>query len=146
VAISGDGRLLASASWDGTVRLWHAQKAALLATLEEHTGGTWDVALSADGRLLATASRDGRVRLCDVADMRTVAMLEGHTGLVHSVSLSADGGCWPAPAGMGQCDSGMCASHRLSAVGYSRGDALALETLRLGLRVGAGCWRHCRAA
>jgi WD40 repeat protein len=62
--------LLASASLDGTVRLWEVTSASgspgrPLATLQGHTGGVYGVAFSADGRLVASASLDGTVRLWD---------------------------------------------------------------------------------
>lgn len=65
VAFSQDGRRLASASWDHTVRLWDAQTGALQQTLEGHTGRVCSVAFSQDGRRLASASQDQTVRLWD---------------------------------------------------------------------------------
>jgi WD40 repeat protein len=66
VALSADGRLLASASEEGTVRLWEVPGGRLRAALEGHAGLTWGMALSGDGRLVATADRDGTVSLWEV--------------------------------------------------------------------------------
>jgi WD40 repeat protein len=66
VALSADGRLVASGSVDGTVRLWDTSSGGPLATLQAHTGAVWSVALSTNGRLLATGGLDGMVRLWEV--------------------------------------------------------------------------------
>ena len=90
VAFSPDGRLLATASRDGTARLWDPATGDCLHTLTGHTDWVNDVAFSPDGHLLATASRDGTARLWDPATgdcLRTLA----HTNSVGGVAFSPDG-------------------------------------------------------
>ena len=91
VAFSPDGRLLATASDDGTARLWDPATGEHLRTLTGHAGPVSGVAFSPDGRLLATASRDGTARLWDPATGEHLRTLTGHAGAVCGVAFSPDG-------------------------------------------------------
>ena len=91
VAFSSDGTLLATASRDGTARIWDTATGQARATLTGHQGTVNAVAFSSDGTLLATASRDGTARIWDTAARRTRATLTGHQGTVNAVAFSPDG-------------------------------------------------------
>jgi WD40 repeat protein len=68
VAFSPDGRTLASAGTDRTVRVWDPASGQPTATLFGHTEIVFSVAFSPDGRTLATGSMDGTVRLWTPGD------------------------------------------------------------------------------
>ena len=75
VAFSADGRWLASASRDQTVRLWDPATGDAVATLTGHTRQVTGVAFSADGRRLASVSEDKAVRLWDVNAAKALCVL-----------------------------------------------------------------------
>ncbi|WTF40714.1 WD40 repeat domain-containing protein [Streptomyces sp. NBC_01604] len=98
VAYRPDGKLLATAGWDGTVGLWSTtdpRHPRLIRRIE--TGGevVFALALADRGRLLATGDKRGQLTLWDISDpgkakhLKTVTAVEG--GAVSTVALSPDG-------------------------------------------------------
>jgi eukaryotic-like serine/threonine-protein kinase len=91
VTYSPDGRFIASASWDCTVKLWDAFTGQDVMTLRGHSDVVRRVAYRLDGRQLASASEDQTVKLWDAATGREVQTLRGHEAGVISVAYSPDG-------------------------------------------------------
>ena len=91
VAYSPNGKTLASAGGDKTVKLWDVATGKLLRTLQGHTKIVTSVAYSPDGQTLVSASGDKTVKLWETKTGQLLRTLEGHTSFVESVSYSPDG-------------------------------------------------------
>ncbi|MCK4283503.1 MAG: serine/threonine protein kinase, partial [Candidatus Brocadiae bacterium] len=91
IAISPDGKVMASGDWGGKIKLWEADSGRDLLTLEGHTNKLGDLAFSPDGARLASASDDKTVRLWDTASGKLLGTLEGHEDEVWCVAFSHDG-------------------------------------------------------
>jgi WD40 repeat protein len=95
VVYSPDGQLLASASDDGTAKLWYANSGKLLRTIagrDSSITAMCAVAFSPDGRRLAGAIlEDSTARMWDAATGRQLCELRGHTSNVTRLVFSPDG-------------------------------------------------------
>ena len=90
VAISPDGKLLASSGHNNEVILWNIADRKKRKVFTGPSDSVMSVVFSPDGKLLASASLDGFVRLWDVVS-RSRHKTFSHGGWVKSVAFSADG-------------------------------------------------------
>ncbi|MBP5974431.1 hypothetical protein HW132_17255, partial [Brasilonema sp. CT11] len=90
-SFSPDGKILATASRDKTVKLWDTATLKEIKTLSGHTDAVVGTSFSPDGKILATASADKTVKLWDTATLKEIKTLSGHTNAVYSTSFSPDG-------------------------------------------------------
>ena len=95
---SSDGKTLATASEDTTVRLWDATTGAARAMLTGHSSPVDSVAFSPDGKVLASGAGDwrqptvpGELKLWDATSGDLITDLRGHAGPVFSLVFARDG-------------------------------------------------------
>jgi WD40 repeat protein/beta-lactamase regulating signal transducer with metallopeptidase domain len=96
IVFAPDGRSLATAGSDFTVKLWSlgTRRQTARATLKGDLTPIWSVAYSPDGKVLAVGDGDGTpgtVTLWDVAIRKVKATLDGHDRGVATVTFSPDG-------------------------------------------------------
>jgi WD40 repeat protein/DNA-binding SARP family transcriptional activator len=91
VAVSPDGRLVATTHDDGTVRVWVTATGQELHLLRSHEGPVSTATFSPDGRWLATGGVDATVRVWDMATGTEEMTLTGHDWVVNSTAFSPDG-------------------------------------------------------
>ena len=91
VAFSPDGKTLATASGDNTIKLWNPTTGNIISTLKGHQSEVWSVAFSPDGKTLATASGDNTINLWNPTTGNIISTLKGHQTSVISVAFCPDG-------------------------------------------------------
>ncbi|XP_068946040.1 notchless protein homolog 1 isoform X2 [Petaurus breviceps papuanus] len=91
VLFSPDARIIASASFDKSVKLWEGKTGKYLASLRGHVAAVYQIAWSADSRLLVSGSSDSTLKVWDVKTRKLTMDLPGHADEVFAVDWSPDG-------------------------------------------------------
>jgi WD40 repeat protein len=91
VAFSPDGSLLASASFDKTVRVWNLSTRQSVLNFTGHSDFVHAVAFGPKGDWLATASKDRTARLIDVKSGQSRLTFSGTDQEVLAVAVKPDG-------------------------------------------------------
>jgi WD40 repeat protein len=91
VAFSPDGKTLATAADDGTIRFWEAGSGKHLRQLVGQESDVRSLALSPDGKTLAAGDLHGKIRLLRVATGNVLHEFEEHEGSTSALLFSPDG-------------------------------------------------------
>ena len=99
VAWSRDGKSLATAGFDNTVRLWDAATRKEIKKFEGHTKLALAVAISPDGKQILSGSQDNTAKIWDWPVFSPIKTLAGHAGPVQALAAKPDGKQVAAAAG-----------------------------------------------
>ncbi|KAG1673474.1 Notchless 1 [Nymphon striatum] len=91
VKFSPDMRLIASASFDKSVKIWDGKTGKYIASLRGHVQAVYNVSWSADSRLLVSGSADSTLKVWDIKTKKLNVDLPGHADEVYAVDWSPDG-------------------------------------------------------
>ncbi len=95
IAFSPDGRTLATASLDHSIRLWDFEKLEPIATLHDFAE-VWALAFSPDGQTLASGAKDGSVKLWALGKLKEEDIFREASS---PLAFSKDGGTLVALTG-----------------------------------------------
>lgn len=96
VLFSPDGKLIASASFDKSIRIWDALTGKFILRLLGHVQSVYQICWSADSRMIASASKDSTIKLWNLniaskKKNRLIIDLPGHADEVYTLDWSHNG-------------------------------------------------------
>jgi WD40 repeat protein len=93
IAYDPDGKFLASASYDRTVKIWDADSGELVQTLRGHIGPVTCIAFHPKGNMLVSGGKDQRLRLWerDEKVWRPGNSWPAHASAINAVAFHPDG-------------------------------------------------------
>ncbi|MEH2406229.1 WD40 repeat domain-containing protein [Nostoc sp.] len=91
LAISTDGKILVSGSWDQTIKIWQLETGELLHTLKGHRDRVYAIALSPDAQIIASGSADKTIKLWHLQTGELLGTFTGHTHIVTALAFTASG-------------------------------------------------------
>ncbi|WP_414528936.1 WD40 repeat domain-containing protein [Nodularia chucula] len=96
IAISKDGKFLASGHWDKTITIWDIESGVILGKLggflsrNGHETEVTALSFSYDGQLIASASSDGIMKIWNLRTGELIETVSAHLGTIKSLIFTPD--------------------------------------------------------
>ncbi|HEU0299112.1 MAG TPA: TIR domain-containing protein [Longimicrobium sp.] len=91
LAVSRDGSLVVSGSWDGTIRIWDVETGECRAVLDGHTDDVNSVVLTTDDTAVISVSDDRTIRKWDLRTGKELEVWEEEGQPMLAMALTPDG-------------------------------------------------------
>ena len=91
VCFNSDGRILASGSYDDTIRLWDMDTGKFIRKFSGHNSSVYTVAFSLDDRIIVSGSRDEMIKFWDVETGNLNKTIAAHVDGVYDVRYAPNG-------------------------------------------------------
>jgi hypothetical protein len=135
IQFSPNGRLLLSASDDGTAQLWDAQSGATVGAPFRHSFRVRSARFSPDGQKVATGSADKTARIWDVATGEPLTPPSGTRPQLSPSDSARMGNGWSLPPGMESPTSGRLGPESCAAsFGLMAASCARLNSARMEVR------------
>ena len=91
MAVSPDGRTVATGGYDSVVRVWDMEHRNEVVQLRSDAGAVYSIAFSPDGRTLAVGTHEGVIKLWNLPADQEVCTIRAHSSITEGLSFSPDG-------------------------------------------------------
>ncbi len=88
IQYSPDGKILASASADNTIKLWQIETGRLITTLSGHTSSVNSIVFSQDQKLLISGGEDKSIKIWDVKNYSLLSTITAHNDGIKTITIS----------------------------------------------------------
>ncbi|MEM1167981.1 MAG: WD40 repeat domain-containing protein [Cyanobacteria bacterium P01_H01_bin.35] len=91
VAISSDGKTIASSSYDGMIKIWHLPTGELILSIDAHTDVVESLAISPNGKILISGSWDDCVKFWNLSNGNLIHAINLNSDDIKAVAIAPDG-------------------------------------------------------
>ncbi len=86
--MGSEGKILASVSGDGSVKIWDLEQQTEMASFSGGFGRALSVAISPDNQTVAAGGEDGSIKAWDLTSGSLIKTFQGHTAQVNDLSFN----------------------------------------------------------